>query len=205
MSKQKTGKGDGGLPLPSPTSPPALDDKVLGYARDRASSNAKEKTPARTGLLGHPWATGLVTASVVAIALFISEPQQPSPTLQRMPIGADNTLDKPAAPARGWMAEDLSAEMDVTTDMPKAKTAKSEILQPQETMAGAPAEQALIHSAEPQEREDTAATLTRCAQLLREERTDEAEALYRQLRERCRECQLPETLQAALENYPEDY
>ena len=205
MSRQKNEKGDSGLPLPSPTSPPELDDKVLGYARDQARRKAGNKTPARTGLLGHPWATGLATASVVAIALFISEPQPPSPALQSTPMATDNTVNKPAAASGARMAEDFSAEMDMARQVPIEKAAKTQILQRQETMAGAPAEEGLIHSAEPEEREDTAATLTRCTQLLREGRTDEAEALYRQLRKRCPECQLPESLQAALAKNLEDY
>ncbi|MBT4521945.1 MAG: hypothetical protein HOC23_18255 [Halieaceae bacterium] len=63
------------LPLPSPVSPPQLDETILAYARDNA--------PARRPSIPPWWFTGVATASVVTVALFITLPQQTSvPTLE---------------------------------------------------------------------------------------------------------------------------
>ena len=105
MSERRQSPGKGKLPLPSPRSPRQLDDKILAYAQDNA--------PEKKSFIQPRWVAGLATAGVVVVALFITEPQQTTPTFreftpsleENLPAGAtsaEKAKSKPAIQADRW-------------------------------------------------------------------------------------------------------
>ena len=96
MKQRKPDRSNDTLPLPSPGSPEALDNKVLAYARSQA--------PAKTSLLRPRWVGGMAAASVAAIAVFITQPQP------------ETTGPRSAAPAT-----ELSAPGRTAADAPNAR------------------------------------------------------------------------------------
>lgn len=112
MSAHKQSEKDTGLPLPSPRSPAQLDDKILAYARDHAPSKRFPLQPA--------WVAGLATTGVVVLALFITLPQQPAPTVVMEPSGPV----KMASPA---MDADMQSEQAAAREKPAAGVVRKDL------------------------------------------------------------------------------
>lgn len=220
MSKHKQNLPGDKLPLPQPRSPQALDDKILAYAHERAVTKNHSWIPRWT----NGWATGLVTASIVAIAVFITETQQPAHVFRESaPLEHERRN-----------AEDAVSSAPITATAPAtAKMAMKPALQrkamKQELLAERLAPQALGLSAQEEfaDREiasDTAAApnatfetnmhvLTddrqletlrdHFAQLLQQGHEAQAREAYQALRLECTNCDLPETLIQWLADQPE--
>ena len=217
------------LPLPTPTSPRVLDDKILAYAR--------QHTPTKASYWQPRWATGLAAASITAMAVFIGLPQQTAingaqesdltliesammadqmPVQSKPPNSVANaraTMSK-ERPARieHYSVSDEAMEMEVETE--HADTTVIERLVPataikQRQLAGAasqennsgPAALALAASPIVLDEPELRIILGRQAQRLTNGETAQADAEYQALRDNCPACELPETLLQALKKY----
>jgi hypothetical protein len=201
MIERKQRPGRHKLPLPSPRSPGALDDKILAYARDHA--------PEKQIRLAPRWAAGLATAGVVVVALFLTVPQQ------RQAI----TTAKPGVPAlqeiQNYGGTDLEvsaprAALQARKEMPyramrPAPEENREGLADEELVeaklagdAMAAADASPTSTAERIDRDDLAQQLHHLAQLLRQGEEQQARAMYDKLRRACPACALPATLEQAI-------
>jgi len=220
MKQRKPNRSDDTLPLPSPGSPKALDDKILAYARSQA--------PAKTSLLRPRWVGGMAAASVLAVAVFITQPQPETTRLRSAPPATELS-------APGRSAGDASNARQVAAPAARQKMLRSSDPVMSENNYGASAdaplpEQVLSDEALPANpatdrdhvREDlkelewvadqaTPVTadsavfvdsLHYCAALLQRGEDDAARSAYRELREACRDCDLPETLEQAINSLP---
>ena len=217
MKQRKPDRSNNTLPLPSPGSPEALDDKVLAYARSQA--------PAKTSLLRPRWVGGMAAASVVAVAVLITQPQ-----LETTPPRSAPPATELSAP--GGMAADAPNARQVAAPAARHKMLRSgdqlEFRDNDGASANPPmAEQSLSEEAlltnpatnPDRVREDLKQlqleaapamsplaansavdldSLQHCAALLQRGEEDAARSAYRELREACRDCGLPETLEQAI-------
>jgi hypothetical protein len=216
MSERRQSPGNGKLPLPSPRSPRQLDDKILAYARHNA--------PEKKSFIQPRWVAGLATASVVVVALFITEPQQPTPTfreftpsLEENPpadaASAEKAKNKPAAPAARLK---MSRSAGQAAPIDKYELLADEPMPDQETATGAmantvEADQDMAHSAiQPLEQtatdrelqiftnEELRDKLQLYANMVEQGEGEQAHAAYQQLRQACPDCALPDTLSQAI-------
>ena len=221
MSERRQSPGKGKLPLPSPRSPQQLDDKILAYARDNA--------PEKKSFLPPRWVAGLATASVVVLALFITEPQQQTPQFkeltptlkENLPSDAARAVKakkKPAAPSTR-MKMSLSTGQAAAID--KYEMRADEPLPEQEIAAGAMAaaveadKDRASSAAAPLEpsatdselitftSEELSDKLQLYADMVEQGEGVQARAAYQQLRQACPDCDLPDTLAQALVILPE--
>jgi hypothetical protein len=177
MNVQQQAAGSGGLGLPAPRSPGELDRKVLRYAESRAPDAIQR--PNR--LLW--WGSGLATASVAALALFLALPQpglNPEPAGDPAPpVPSLNAARAPTETAADAGSQPASRAARITADAPPAAAleAPSADVEPAGTVA---------------------AELERLADLLAAGRESEAREGYGALRARCPRCGLPPSLELAL-------
>jgi len=212
MNDRKEQSGHDKLSMPAPRSPDALDKRILSYARE----NAPVKPASTRGrLLRHPWASGLATACVVGVALFISEPDQQISTLAPAPIEALIPAAAQAVPTQGAIASPAarkainfrseSSSLYTVEEKEHAEVAADTHYSAEAEPLGAVSDTLdtgdLQASQEPLLRQE----LQRCAELLGAGNVEEARSAYRKLRLDCPECELPETLEQALAAYPQDY
>jgi len=216
MSERRQSPGNGKLPLPSPRSPQQLDDKILAYARDNA--------PEKKSFLQPRWVAGLATASVVALALFITEPQQqtpnfstPAPVLEEdMSPGAVRTESVKAKPKAPAARMKMSRSTGQAARLDKYEMLADEPLLEQESAADAMAAGAVAdeditsNSAQPLELATTAREMKKFtseelrdkvqhyADLVEQGEGEQARADYQQLRLACPDCPLPDTLAQAI-------
>lgn len=222
MKQRKPSGGNDTLPLPSPGSPQVLDDKVLAYARSQA--------PAKTSLLRPRWVGGMAAASVLAIAVFITQPQPETTRFRSAPPATElsapggSAADAPnssqmAAPAvRHKMLRTsdqftLGNKDGASAEAPMAEQALSD-----EVLTTNPAADRNHVREDIKELELEAAQTTpvdadsvafvdslhHCAALLQRGEEDAARSAYRELREACVDCDLPETLEQAINSLPPD-
>ena len=214
MSAHKQPGQDTGLPLPSPRSPAQLDEKVLAYARAHAPSKRFPLQPA--------WVAGLATTGVIVLALFITLPQQPVPSVALEPSGpvmmaspaADADAESKRAAAKA-AAKEKPAARTAQKDMPAAQMSRSlaveQEMREEQVMADEaftqPAPKALGAAATPGATAPAAEPtiqqqLQPYATLLQQGQEAKARAGYQALRASCTDCQLPATLEQALADYP---
>jgi hypothetical protein len=200
MTERKHRVGQGKLPLPSPRSPRELDEKILAHARARAP---QRKPALSMGMLG-----GLATACMIVVAVFITVPQQspqapvtePSPARSQADMAVSSAIGKveevkemPAAPsARMKMARSAGAvrlDMEAQKPLPEmALSADSAVM----------ADEAIAFADDPLKEE-----LSRLAALLEDGNIEQAREAYQKLRGDCPACNLPETLEQALQDMRE--
>lgn len=204
----------GELPLPSPRSPDDLDQRILAYARDKA--------PRSRPLLRPAWMAGAATACVLVVALLVGGPQQPAPidtetrkyeSVSETPVpappaaaptaqqaaGAQPEAMAPAASARA--AHKLASDRDTGNDGAPTRAAADaglrDIPAAQEEAAD------MINDPQPAgEPQWLAARIHEIALQLETGDQQAARDAYHALRQQCRDCQLPETLEEALAAYP---
>ena len=210
MSEHKHGHGSGHMPLPSPRSTQELDEKILAYARDNAPRQRRHQ-PAR-------WVAGLATAGIVAVAVLIALPQRPTPQLARQVEERDSISEnqvivpvasmKMSGPEPG---KEISA-LEEYADEPAPAAAAARAL-PATPVAASEAEPlndtsaaselavagAAAKAASNMDKEQLHQQLELCAELLETGREAQARASYRALREQCPACELPESLEEAIE------
>lgn len=190
--------------LPSPRSPAHLDDKILSYA--------KEHAPARRVWLQPAWATGIAAVAITGVAVFITVPQQPVPAtleVQKEVMAPAETTAPVAAEAkmenRAMMKmsrrEELADQAARRRPEPSAGVIGGAM--EMEEMASFDSamdrEAPALAAAMPQTEDDVQTVLQQCREWVDGGEIEKAEALYRDLRERCSDCGLPETLGEALE------
>jgi hypothetical protein len=212
MSDRKQRLQERKLPLPSPRSPRDLDDRILNHAREHAPP---------TRLFVQPrWLAGLATASVLLIAVFITEPEQSTPEFRAI-TPTDEDVATPSLSSEATMADKPAARMKMSSDIasPTRHINKYEILAEQEqniqeSSAHTPTETAttddMVHlnktagaardSANNVTYNDTEirSQLRRYADLLQQGQATQARAAYQQLRSACPTCDLPATLEQAI-------
>jgi hypothetical protein len=220
MSDRRQSVGNGELPLPSPRSPRQLDEKILAYARDNA--------PEKKLFLPPRWVAGLATAGVVVLALFITEPQQPTPTFreftpsleENLPAdaaSAEKAKNKPAAPAarlkmsrsagqaapidKYEFADEPMSDQETATDA-MANTVEADHVEADQDMAHS-AIQPLEQTATDRElqiftNEELRDKLQLYANMVEKGEGERARAAYQQLRQACPDCALPDTLSQAI-------
>lgn len=222
MKQRKPNRSDDTLPLPSPDSPKALDDKVLAYARSQA--------PAKASLPRPRWVGGMAAASVLAVAIFITQPRPETTRLRSAPPATELS-------APGRSAADAPNAKQIAAPAPRQKIMRTSDQLTFGNSYGAAAEaplpeRALSDEALPAnpatdrdhvrqelkalELETTQVTpvaadsavffdsLHYCAALLQRGEEDAARSAYRELRKACRDCKLPETLEQAINGLPAD-
>ena len=206
------------LPLPSPRSPRDLDDRILNYAREHA--------PPTRSFVQPRWLAGLATASVLLIAVFITEPEQSTPEFRAI-TPTDEDAATPSLSSKIRMANKPAARMKMSSDIasPTRNIHKYEILVEQEQLvqeisADAPAEPAAavgiahddktagmaLESASDviYSRSDARNQIRNCAELLQQGQEAQARDAYRHLRSECPACELPATLEQAIDALSED-
>jgi hypothetical protein len=212
MSDRKQRLQERKLPLPSPRSPRDLDDRILNHAREHAPP---------TRLFVQPrWLAGLATASVLLIAVFITEPEQSTPEFRAI-IPTDEDVATPSLSSETTMADKPAARMKMSSDIasPTHNIQKYELRKGQEqliqessadaqTEAAAEANMAredktagiALSGANNVTYSDTAIRnqLRRYADLLQQGQATQARAAYQQLRSACPTCDLPATLEQAI-------
>lgn len=208
MSEHKHGHRTEHMPLPAPRSTQELDEKILAYARDNAPRQRRHR-PAR-------WVAGLATAGIVAVAVLIALPQRPTPQLARQveergsiaeyqvitPVTSmkmsgpepreeisalEEYADEPAPAAARALPATPMADSDAASL--NAASAASEL-----AVAGTAAK-----AASNMDKEQLHEQLELCAELLETGREAQARASYQALREQCPACELPESLEEAVE------
>ena len=187
MNDDKRRQSGQGLPLPSPRPSPELDRRILSYARSRAPQRSHRAAPR--------WAAPLATAAVVAVAVLLALPPGPD---REVASKAEQRSAVPAAPAP---AATVRAEPQPSRRLhgeaagAMAPAADSALSAAKATMADTPRD---VAAQEATAAEPLAALLAPIAALL--EAGDEAGAreAYAALRDRCPDCELPETLEQAL-------
>jgi hypothetical protein len=218
MSDRKQRLQERKLPLPSPRSPRDLDDRILNHAREHAPP---------TRLFVQPrWLAGLATASVLLIAVFITEPEQSTPEFQAI-TPSDEDAATPSLSSETTMADKPAARMKMSSGIasPTRNIQKYEILAEQEQLvqqisADAPAEAAaevdMAHDDNAAgmalekagdvtySRSDVRNQIRNCAELLQQGQATQARAAYQQLRSECPTCDLPTTLEQAIETLKDD-
>jgi len=180
-------QGGSGLNLPSPRSPEELDRRILDYARSRA--------PARRPHL-RPWfAGGLATATVLVLAVYITE------TAIRPTAGPE---PEEAVEGATPMATPMTAEPAGFADQDELSPSR----QRAERRLGEAAELSMQKLAQAPERDstqsrrqDTVQQLPVLAHLLEQDQGEEARARWQALLEQCPGCELPADLEEALQRY----
>jgi hypothetical protein len=194
MSRGKRESSREDLPLPTPTSPRELDDRILSYAR----RNAPERRAFFPG-----WAAGLATVSVVLLTVIIVEPQRQQPAAPELSPAAGQSAPEPATAKRNTVtAPSPERRQSAARDLENATEAEAGVSA--RTLADAPRAAALVpeESAAESPPDSLAENLARCAELLEAGEEARAREQYQRLRSDCRECDLPQTLEQALEQYP---
>jgi hypothetical protein len=218
MSDRKQRLQERKLPLPSPRSPRDLDDRILNHAREHAPP---------TRLFVQPrWLAGLATACVLLIAVFITEPEQSTPEFRAI-TPTDEDAATPSLSSKTTMADRPAARMKMSSDIasPTRHINKYEILAEQEqniqeSSAHTPTETAAtvdmahvnktagagLDSASDVNYSGTEihSQLRRYADLLQQGQATQARAAYQQLRSECPTCDLPATLEQAIETLSAD-
>ena len=194
MTRGKRGSGQEHLPLPTPTSPRELDDRILSYAR----RNAPERRAFFPG-----WAAGLATVSVLLVAVMIVAPQPQQPATPKPSPAAEQSAPAPAAAkSNSVTAQGPERRKSTARDLEYAGEAEAGVSA--RAMADTAPAAALVRekSATESAKESLAENLARCAELL--EAGDEAGAreYYQRMRTDCPKCDLPPTLEQALDRYP---
>jgi len=185
MSEHKHGHRTGHMPLPAPRSTQELDEKILAYARDNAPRQRRHR-PAR-------WVAGLATAGIVAVAVLIALPQRPTPQLARQ------------VEERGSIAEYqvITPVASMKMSGPEPREEISALEEYADEPASAASELAVAgtaaKAASNMDKEQQHEQLELCAELLETGREAQARASYRALREQCPACELPESLEEAVE------
>ena len=166
------------LPLPSPRSPSGLDKKILAYAKQQLP----EKRTYRPAL----WLSGLATASVVAIAVIIAIPEQPrvsAPTADSPRTAVNESADMEIMVQRRARKQSVpmaaSAALYAEDDMAVAAAATMPIL-----------DSTTIHQ-----------QLREMAALVKRGESKQAALDYQKLKELCPHCDLPTTVEEAIEKY----
>jgi hypothetical protein len=217
MSKQQQDLPGDKLPLPQPRSPQQLDDKILAYARQRAPQRNSRWIPG--------WTTGLATASIVAMAVFITQMQQftPSFTKTTQPAAEQRYSEEairpmPAAPAAPAAARLLikaspaknARKREILTEqmaresfgaIAKGQFADMELAADTVAMPKAAANADGLARMDEQQLE---LQLEQCARLLEQGHADQAREAYQALRLECASCDLPDTLDLWLASQRED-
>lgn len=196
MSKHQQQTGEGQMPLPSPRSPKALDEKILAHARAH--------TPPKRSSIHMGWTGGLATAAVLVMAVYlttttetIKEPVLSSPQAvkeERAATAAATTVSSEAAAKRKATAQ---ADFD----------SADELVSEQEELQMAPVAEMAAGAATLRSSKtlDWAApniqeTLDQLQALLEGGELESASQGYAELRSACGECGLPDTLEQALED-----
>jgi hypothetical protein len=218
MSDRKQRLQERKLPLPSPRSPRDLDDRILNHAREHAPP---------TRLFVQPrWLAGLATVSVLLIAVFITEPEQSTPEFQAI-TPSDEDAATPSLSSETTMADKPAARMKMSSDIasPTRNIQKYELRKGQEQLIQEISADAQTEAAEEADmaRDDKTAgialgsansvtysdtkirnQLRRYADLLQQGQATQARAAYQQLRSECPTCDLPTTLEQAIETLKDD-
>lgn len=202
-----------GLDLPAPASPRELDQRILGYARERASQRAWHW---QSG-----WTAGLATASVVAVAVLISMPQEPptssspaleprleSPARSAQPVAESAAAERGSAAAESPPAPQSSAKMALQRRAPAAAAGASLPADGADLASAATSLDTMEEespAAEPhgdvamkESIAGPAARLEEIAAQFRDGDEQAAREAYHLLRRECPSCDLPETLEQAL-------
>lgn len=186
MSKHQGDMENGQLPLPSPRSPRELDQRILAHARARAPAERHPHTAS--------WLGGMATTAVLVVAIYLTNSTDtrlvptapPVLTEQRETMGA-------AAPVAGK----ARAKAEIIADFDALEAAPAAKQEPQMAPAAAAQFQAIKRV------DDTAldlqVSLQHLQQLLANGQEDRALHEYQELRNACRDCGLPETLEQALQ------
>lgn len=203
MSKPGRETEDGQLPLPSPSSPRELDERILAHARENAPDHK-----------GHAagWLGGLATAAALVLAVYLTNladqgalapgpaaPELAAPELAAPELAAPEQEQVRAARTAPASLES-EAKLKVSADADTPAPARAEL----QELPAAPAAEARFDSAGLAADQaaivpDLQASLARLENLLAEGETELARREYAALRESCTECDLPDTLEEALE------
>ena len=204
---------EGELPLPSPRSPEQLDATILAYARNNAAPRKRTLQPA--------WMAGIATTCMVLLALFISEPEQAERHAER--DGSAQQIDikrSRQAPVAAESSDDSQEAVaaKATAKMPRVSRSLGAAAAQDNAVPAADAASDRLGDSDSARQEEAAAPATSnadladqtamlrsqieiCARLL--QAGDERQALraYRELRQRCPDCGLPDSLEQAIERY----
>jgi hypothetical protein len=183
------------LPLPSPRPSTGLDQKILAYARDRAPEPVRRWPPA--------WTAGLATIAVVAVAILIALPPQPEQELARK---ADQGRAAPSAPApvsaRRYLEQQAQGlQMEAPGELSSMADSAGAPLKSRLAEAPESAPAAAAGPVRPGDEASLAAHLATIAALLQSGDAAAAGEAYSALRDRCPDCELPDSLQQALEEH----
>jgi hypothetical protein len=222
MSKQRQDLPGDKLPLPQPRSPQELDDKILAYARQRAPQRNSRWIPGWTS----GWTTGLATASIIAIAVFITQTQQSAPSFKEyaQPAAEQRHAEEAIRPMPAAPAPPAAARISSKASLVRKRAMKREILAEQvapESFGAIAKEQfsdmelAADTAAMPKaaanedglarmEDQQLELQLEQCARLLEQGHADQAREAYQALRLECASCDLPDTLDLWLASQRED-
>ena len=170
------------MPLPSPQPPRGLDEKILAYAIQKQP----EKKPYRPSL----WLSGLATASIVLVTVIIALPTQQHVS------STDAVLAQPAAsPAQATLPVAKSADL-------AKRSADSYEMAPRAAGAlSALAEMSADEAAENLDADSLHHRLKLLAQQLTNGDSSLARQNYQALKLQCKDCNLPASLEEALEEY----
>ena len=167
------------LPLPSPRSSSELDKKILAYAKQQLP----EKKPYRPPL----WLSGMATASVIAIAILIAIPDQP-PALPAPPRSA--ATKEPVKKVEMLMQQSARKQ--------SAPLAASAALYAEQEMAASDSMQmpiSILDTVTIQQQ------LQEMDSLVKRGDSKQAALEYQEMKKHCPRCDLPATLEQAIEKY----
>ncbi|RLQ22023.1 hypothetical protein DWB85_08770 [Seongchinamella sediminis] len=184
------------MPLPSPRSPRELDERILARARAAAPQQH------RRGPLA--WAGGLATAAVLVVAVYLlrlSDTATLTPAPASDPVQEEEAAGAPAtaeiAPAANQA--DPQQKLKMSAARPAADfAAQAPAAERAEAAAAAPA------AGDETPGPDINAELLRLQALEAAGKREQALREYAELRRRCADCALPQTLEQALAQLPRE-
>jgi len=201
MSIKSPGNNQQELPLPSPRSPRELDNRILNHARESA--------PPKQGANPLTWASGVATAAVLVVAVYLVNLTDTG-TVAQSPVADAVQEDESAGAAASAELAEISTARIQAEPRPKLKMsaeapsdtdlAARDVAEEIETAAAAapPATGARAHSPGP----GVNKALLRLQELVAADKLEQAEQEYAELRRSCADCDLPENLDKALAMLP---
>ena len=182
------------IPLPSPRSPAELDKKILAYAQQRLPEKKHYRPPL--------WLSGLATASVVVVAVLIAMPNQaPSimPGEEPPAVSTSMAKTKTSAADQNSFLERSAASADMKLMASPAARKKS-----YDAAAGAMYEEqeiAVTETTSSLDSDGIKEQLQPLAAMLKNGDSEKAMQDYREIIKLCPDCDLPPTLEEAIEKY----
>ncbi len=179
------------LPLPSPRSPHNLDRAILDYAQQNVPDDKKSYAKPL-------WISGLATASVIGIAVLISQPKYAGITEQTGTAAFSTEIREPIRDQAAPTPNSSALVKPQLLGLERASTKRQSVYRLEQMSDDKTSD---VSSKVAPNIENAKKQLEKLSVLVEQGSTSQAEAAYDALKDQCYSCDLPDTLTDALEKY----